>query len=55
MHITYDSVRSVVAVGVRPAIEFAVQDFEIDPKDGAIVVNRELQARSDVYAVRTTM
>jgi programmed cell death 8 (apoptosis-inducing factor) len=41
----------VVAIGIRPSNEVAIYgDLEIDSKNGGIVVNSELQARTDVYA-----
>jgi NAD(P)H-nitrite reductase large subunit len=41
-----------MAIGIAPTVDFAnSSQLEIDPKNGGIVVNAELQARSDLYAV----
>jgi len=40
----------VVAVGIKPNADIAIMgDMEIDPKNGGIVVNSELEARSDIF------
>jgi len=41
----------VVAIGIQPSNELAILgDLEIDPQNKGIVVNSELQARTDIYA-----
>ena len=41
-----------MAAGITPANELAkAGELEIDPNNGGIVVNPELQIRSDLYAV----
>jgi NAD(P)H-nitrite reductase large subunit len=42
----------VVAVGIKPNTGLAEKgNLEIDRENGGIVVNAELQARTDIYAV----
>jgi len=41
----------IVSVGITPSIDVARSSkLELDPKNGGIVVNTELQVRSDLYA-----
>lgn len=45
----------VVAVGVEPNTELALNsDLEVDAEQGGYLVNTELQARSHLYAVRSS-
>jgi predicted flavoprotein YhiN len=42
----------VIAAGIKPNTSLAtLGDLEIDPKNGGIVVNSELQARSNLWVV----
>jgi NAD(P)H-nitrite reductase large subunit len=46
----------VVAVGIKPNTGLAEKsNLEIDRENGGIVANIELQARSDIYVVRTQL
>ena len=47
------SSHAAVAVGIEPNTELAVRSgLEIDPSKGGILVNAELEARRDIWAVR---
>lgn len=43
---------TIATVGVQPNTELAqTSDLEVDPEVGGFLVNTELQARTDLYAV----
>ena len=46
----------VACVGIRPNVMLAIWgDLELDDEHGGILVNSELQARSDLWVVRLTI
>ena len=45
----------VVANPSSPNVDFAAYDLEVDRVNGGLVVNGELQARTGIYVVRTTV
>lgn len=52
---TVEADHVVVAVGIEPNIELARQaGLEMDEKNGGILVNAELESRTNVFAVRSS-